>query len=899
MVGAGTNNPATLLRVLGPEPLNIAYVEPSFRADDGRFAENPNRVQMHHQLQVILKPIPYNAQQIYLDSLYALGLSYQDHDFRFVEDNWESPVIGAWGLGWEVWLDGMEITQYTYFQQAGALTLETPACELTYGLERIAMYLQGVDTLFDIQWNEQYTYGELLREQEIQFCNYNFHHADISRLFSLFDLFEEEATSALENNLPVPAYDYICRCSQTFNILDARGAVGVGERANFFARMRNLSRRVATMYVEQREALGFPLAGRSRTQVLPSLEQSSTAEQKTPSLQNDQESADLVIEFGFEELAAFVPDPIQRQAEEQLPALLEHYRIEHEGFKVQVTPRRLLVHLTQVASHQYGATRQVKGPSKQAAERNPKALEGFCRKYGISPEEVKFITEGKNTFASLEFEEERQPIGAVLPELVAMLFSKFNYGKSMRWLPDGTLDQKISFNRPIRWILALHGEKQVPLKFAGLKASNLSYGPRWQNSPELFISDTSHYFKELHSAKVVLDTNKRREAIVKGLNEKAQSVGGTLGATKRLVDEIVHLVETPVVFLGTIDEELSRLPQEVIQAVIEKHIRCFAVYDQNGKALPYFLGVSNGAEAALKNVTAGFERVIVARLTDARFFIERDRKSGLATRVSKLETMTIHEKFGSIKKKVDRLTNMIQAITESFSLNENEQSNLKRLTELAKCDLGTEMVTEITSLQGQMGQIYASQEGESDEVAEAVFEHYLPRSPGDRLPKSRIAIALGVADRLDTLTGFISLGLEPTGSADPYALRREALGLLTLLLEVELDLDLRPLLAEISSQLSEQINDLEISREESANRVLTFLERRLEGLFRERGMAHDVTRAVLKSGRHNPYLALRTAERIKQLSETKDFQDALPAYLRCKRLVDQNPPTEELSLKQL
>jgi glycyl-tRNA synthetase len=196
-VGAGTNNPATILRILGPEPLNVAYMEPSFRPDDGRYAENPNRVQMHHQFQVIIKPPPHDIQQIYLDSLAVIGIDYREHDIRFVEDNWESPVLGAWGLGWEVWCDGMEVTQYTYFQQAGALTLNPPACELTYGLERLAMYVQGVSSLWDIQWNDSMTYGELLKDQEVSYCTYAFEHADIPRLRQLFDLFEQEAELAL------------------------------------------------------------------------------------------------------------------------------------------------------------------------------------------------------------------------------------------------------------------------------------------------------------------------------------------------------------------------------------------------------------------------------------------------------------------------------------------------------------------------------------------------------------------------------------------------------------------------------------------------------------------------------------------------------------------------------
>ncbi len=257
-VGAGTGNPATVLRVLGPEPWNVAYAEPSYRADDGRYAENPNRMQMHTQYQVILKPAPANSQELYLGSLEAIGIDRNRHDIRFVEDNWESPALGAWGLGWEVWLDGLEITQYTYFQQAGGLPLDPIPVEYTYGLERIVMYLQGVKEVWQIDWDGKRTYGDVLKRPEIEHCTYDFEVADVGRLKLMYDLFEAEAKNAMAHRLVIPAHDYVLRCSHTFNLLDARGAIGVTERAAFFARMRDLARQVSVAYVEQRQHEEFP-----------------------------------------------------------------------------------------------------------------------------------------------------------------------------------------------------------------------------------------------------------------------------------------------------------------------------------------------------------------------------------------------------------------------------------------------------------------------------------------------------------------------------------------------------------------------------------------------------------------------------------------------------------------
>ena len=257
--GAGTMNPHTFLRALGPEPWKVVYVEPSRRPADARCGENPNRVYQHHQLQVILKPSPDNIQDLYLDSLKAIGIDPLKHDIRFVEDNWEAPTLGAWGLGWEVWLDGMEITQFTYFQQVGGINCELESGEITYGLERIAMYLQDVDNIFDIKWNSEFTYGDIFRQAEYEHSVYSFEKADINVLKDLFTTYETQAKNTIEDKLVIPAYDYVLKCSHTFNVLDARGAISVSERTNYIGRVRNLARMIAALYIQQREDLGHPL----------------------------------------------------------------------------------------------------------------------------------------------------------------------------------------------------------------------------------------------------------------------------------------------------------------------------------------------------------------------------------------------------------------------------------------------------------------------------------------------------------------------------------------------------------------------------------------------------------------------------------------------------------------
>ncbi len=257
--GAGTMSPFTLLRSIGPEPWNVAYVEPSRRPADGRYGENPNRLYQHHQFQVIMKPSPTNIQELYLESLKALGINPLEHDIRFVEDNWENPTLGCAGLGWEVWLDGMEITQFTYFQLVGGLEANPVSAEITYGLERLASYIQDKENVFELEWVDGFSYGDIFSQTEYEHSKYTFEISDVQMLFSLFNTYELEAKRALEEQLVFPAYDYILKCSHTFNLLDARGAISVTERTGYIGRVRQLARKAARLYYEERERLGFPM----------------------------------------------------------------------------------------------------------------------------------------------------------------------------------------------------------------------------------------------------------------------------------------------------------------------------------------------------------------------------------------------------------------------------------------------------------------------------------------------------------------------------------------------------------------------------------------------------------------------------------------------------------------
>ena len=280
-VGAGTSHTATFLRAIGPEPWNAAYVQPSRRPKDGRYAENPNRLQHYYQYQVVLKPAPANIQELYIESLRALGINTNEHDIRFVEDDWENPTLGAWGLGWEVWLNGMEVTQFTYFQQVGGIDCKPATGEITYGLERLAMYLQGVDNVYNLQWTDGLTYGDVYKQNEVEQSTYNFEHSDADFLFTAFAAHEKQAQHLMAQQLALPAYEQVLKAAHSFNLLDARGAISVTERAAYIGRIRNLARAVAKSYLDSRARLGFPMAPRAwADEVLADLAKAEQQQQK-------------------------------------------------------------------------------------------------------------------------------------------------------------------------------------------------------------------------------------------------------------------------------------------------------------------------------------------------------------------------------------------------------------------------------------------------------------------------------------------------------------------------------------------------------------------------------------------------------------------------------------------
>jgi glycyl-tRNA synthetase len=878
-VGAGTMNPATYLRVLGPEPWNVGYVEPSIRPDDGRYGENPNRLQQHYQFQVILKPDPGNPQELYLRSLEALGIEPRQHDIRFVEDNWESPALGAWGLGWEVWLDGQEITQFPYFQQAGGLVLEPVSVEITYGLERIAMALQGVRHFRSLRWNQDRTYGDVNLMGEQEHSKYYFDFAGVDRLRQMYDLFEAEAESSLQNGLVLPAHDYVLKCSHTFNVLDSRGAVGVTERQALFSRMRELSRRVAEAYVEQRSQLGFPWvknSGNGRTEEAAAVEQQVPVETAAPPVDRAQH---FLLEIGTEELPAADMDSALAQLSSQVPALLSDLRLEHGEIHVYGTPRRLVVSVLDLAPTQPDRVVVVKGPPANrafdASGQPTKAAEGFARGRGISSTDLQVREMDGGQYVVAEVHETGRAALQILSEALPGLVAGIRFDKAMRWNASG-----VAFSRPIRWLLALFGEQVVPFQYAGLVSGRTSRGLRFGMAGTISAASPEQYFETLSAEGILFDPEARKNIIASQVARLQREVGGAEDVDPGLLEEVTQLVEAPTALRGSFDPSHLKLPPEVLISVMKKHQRYFPIKTVDGQLMPYFIAVRNGGEQHLDIVTDGNEQVIRARFADAAFFVEEDLKRSLEEYIPRLSTLTFQLKLGSMLDKTNRVQQLVDKLIPVFGMVDEQAATTRRAAQLCKADLVTNMVIEMTSLQGVMGHFYALKSGEKDEVAQAIFEHYLPRSASDVLPNQLPGIIIGIADRLDTLIGLFSAGLASTGTRDPFAQRRAALGLVQTLALRNLDFDLRDGLKMAAEGLPITTSP------EALAACLDFIVGRLRSylLENEEGFRYDVVDAVLAEQQVNPAGVLRGCRQLAQWTTRPDWHTILPAYARCVRI---------------
>ncbi len=877
-VGAGTGNPATTLRVLGPEPWRVAYVEPSVRPDDGRFGENPNRMQKYYQYQVILKPDPGNPQELYLESLSALGINPREHDIRFVEDNWESPALGAWGLGWEVWLDGQEITQFTYFQQAGGQTLDPVSVEITYGIERIVLALQGADTAWSIDWLDGVSYGDVMFSDEVEHCRYYFDVADVDALRTVFKVYEREYARALEGDALIAAYDYVLKCSHLFNVLDTRGAVGVTERANYFRRMREMTRHIAAEYIARRAQLGHPLMKMSErwrgapVQALPAMPE-------PPS-----EAADFLLEIGVEEMPAADVENATQQARIAAPALFDELRLEHAGIEVHATPRRIVVHARDVMPRQLDAESVAKGPPADRAYdadgRPTRAALGFARGKGVAVEDLRIEDRDGGRYVTALVRTAGRPATEVLAEALPGFIADLRFPKSMRWNDSGVV-----FSRPIRWLVALYGGADIPCAYAGIASRPATRGLRPYGSPTAELTDVRSYQRFCVEQGILLDVAQRKAVIREQVDALAAKVGGNVAADDDLLGEVANLVEAPRAFRGEFESDFLDLPRDVLVTVMRKHQRYFAVEDVDGRLLPYFIGVRNGDSQHLDKVILGNEQVIRARFSDARFFYTADTAKPLAEQLPRLDTLTFQAELGSMRQKNDRVAACVHDLGALLGFEESDIRIAHEAAQIAKADLATSMVVEMTSLQGVMGREYALREGIDVAVAQAIFEHWLPRGAGDRLPTSDAGRLLALADKLDSLVGLFAVGLAPKSTSDPYGLRRSALGIIQILLERSLRVDLREMINLVALAQPVPVSD------EAQAQIFDFARRRFDNwLNDEFDYPRDVINAVLAEQAHNPSDALAGIETLATWVAREEWEAILDGFARCVRITRKEAP---------
>lgn len=889
-VGAGTMNPATFLRVLGPEPWWAVYTEPAVRPADSRYGDNPNRTQRHTQLQVVLQPEPENPQELYLHSLQALGVDASKHDVRFVEDDWESPVLGAWGLGWEVWLDGLEITQFTYFQQAGGLQCNPPAVEITYGLERILMALQRVQHFKDIVYSPTgQLYGDLFGQTELEFSRFNLDLADVADQRKRFEMFEAEAWRLCEAHAPLPAYDHLLKASHAFNVLDARGAVSVTERADLFQRMRNMARECARLWLKRRSELDFPLS-QWEPKELPDLPEANVT-----GTEHEETLRDLVVEIGTEELPADDVNAGSAQLAEKLHSSLSANLLVPEHISYGGTPRRLWFIGHNVPARQPDRQELVRGPPVSKAydeDGTPtKALEGFCRKNGVDASaDVEILSDSRDIehcYARVLYR--GQPALFALQNCIVSCIEQISFKKTMRWNGDA------AFSRPVRSLLAMYGDDLIPVQALGVQSGRRVQLLRASAEASAKISKAEEYKAVVESEGIVLDNRTRMHTICDAAKNAAASKGGAVPewALEDLAEEVCNLVEAPLTLLGRFSDRFLELPREVLEVVMRNHQRYFPVASE-GELLPYFIFTANGHPDP-EITTEGHEAVLRARFEDASFFYKQDteEKTLESTFRPMLDGINFEKNLGTMLAKVQRVEMLLPELAKLLpAVDDDVLSTAQQGARLHRADRATNLVQEFTELEGIMGRHYALREGVAQAVADVVLDAQKPRYADDQAAESLAGALVAVCDRIDSLTGLYAAVGGPTTSGDPFSMRRIAAGLIEITLAHHLPLDIREAVA-MSSKLQPVHIDNNLQ-----DVVVAFVVRRLEQRLADEGVTVECSRAVVNSQGDNLLHMYEAALELDDLFKNNKLGNALTAFARPIRLIRSKVPDADAKLDE-
>ena len=588
---------------------------------------------------------------------------------------------------------------------------------------------------------------------------------------------------------------------------------------------------------------------------------------------------DLLLEIGVEEMPAAFMDPALQDLKEIARQKLEEKRISFAAIHSYGTPRRIVLHIDELADKQQDAHLKTRGPRKSAAfvqQGQPtKAALGFARSQGMDVADLIIEEQNGSDYLFAVKREEGQKTIDLLPEILLSMIQALSFPKSMRW---AYYQQR--FARPIRWILALYGEQVVDMEVANVHSQPFTYGHRFLSPQAKKVDNIPNYYHILKEAYVILDPQERKDRVWQQVQEIARQLGGRAIKNHKLLEEINYLIEYPTAFYGKFSPSYLELPPEVLTTSMIEHQRYIPVFDQEEKLMPGFIGVRNGTDYCLDVVRAGNERVLKARLEDALFFWEEDTKQPLESFVPDLEEVLFHERLGSLADKVHRLQALMEVLVDVFGLSNFEEA--RRAAYLCKADLVSSMVYEFPELQGVMGQYYAHKSGESEEVATAIFEHYLPRFAGDDLPTTETGILLSLAEKIDNLTGCFCIGIRPTGSQDPYALRRQALGMVNIILENDFKVDLQPLFEAAYRNFS--LIDPDLSMEETTAELLDFIKQRLRGVMLERGFSYDVVEAVLGLPQADLADLLHRATVLQKAKKQPYMESFMIVFNRCNNL---------------
>jgi glycyl-tRNA synthetase beta chain len=593
-------------------------------------------------------------------------------------------------------------------------------------------------------------------------------------------------------------------------------------------------------------------------------------------------SKDLLFEIGTEELPADACEQAIVQLEARAAEALASIGLPHGGITVMATPRRLVLSVKSLAESGEASIIEVKGPSKAAAigadgKPTPAAF-GFAKSQGADPKDFTYRAEGKGEYVYLQKKIPAPKAGEVLPGLLKDLVLKLEFDKSMRWAGYQT-----RFSRPIRWLLALYGDKKIPVEIEMLTSGGVTFGPRITGSQKIKVADAADYFTQIKKTGIMVDHKKRRELIIKEIEAAAAKAGGRAAINQKVLDEVLFLVEAPNAVAGTFDKDFLKLPRPVIVTAMESHQRYFPVEDAKGNLQAAFIVIHNGPAKSADLIRKGHERVLRARLADALFFYEEDAKVPLEDRVADLKGIVFQEKLGTVYEKAERVKALALEAAEQLDYTDDETAEAGRAAMLAKADLSTNMVREFPDLQGIVGEEYARRDGHPEAVARAISEHYLPKNFGDVLPLTKTGVAVSLADKIDTIAGCFGIGLIPTGSEDPYALRRQGQAIVSIILEEKLPLELEPLVAKAVFAYEKAGVKLRPAGDILAD-IEKFIGARLKYHFMSEGFRYDVADAVLETEINDLVALEATARSINELLGSKVLDNVLTGFERCYNL---------------